>query len=155
MDKNTALITNDAVVLGILFVILALVFYTSGSKKPFWIRFYKIIPSILLCYFIPALLNTFNIVSGEKSGLYTIASRYFLPASLVLLTMGVDIPSLRKLGGKSIIMFFAGTIGVLLGGPIALSLVGSIYPDSLMYGNEETWRGLSTIAGSWIGGGAN
>ena len=140
MDKKLAFVTNDAVVLGMLLVILALVFYTAGSKRSGWQKFYKIIPSILLCYFIPALLNTFNIVSGESSGLYAIASRYFLPASLVLLTIGVDIPALRKLGGKSIIMFFAGTIGVMLGGPLALFVFGSLYPGALMYGEEETWR---------------
>lgn len=156
MEENqTALITNDAVVLGILLTILALIFYTSSSKSRFWGRFYKVVPTVLLCYFIPALLNTFNVISGEQSGLYTVASRYFLPASLVLLTIGIDMASLRKLGGKATIVFFAGTLGVMLGGPLALFLVGSAFPEILMYGDEEVWRGLSTIAGSWIGGGAN
>ncbi|HWV73026.1 MAG TPA: DUF819 family protein [Pseudosphingobacterium sp.] len=152
---NNPIITNDAVVFGILMTILALVFYTSGLKSGFWNRFYKIIPSVLLCYFVPALLNTFNLISGEKSSLYSIISRYLLPASLVLLTIGIDIKGLRKLGGKSIVMFFAGTFGVMLGGPIALIIAGSIFPDILHFGKEETWRGLATIAGSWIGGGAN
>jgi len=152
---NNPIITNDAVVFGILMTILALVFYTSGLKSGFWNRFYKIIPSVLLCYFIPALLNTFNLISGEKSSLYNMASRYLLPASLVLLTIGIDIKGLRRLGGKAVIMFFAGTLGVMLGGPIAFIIVGSIFPDILHFGNEETWRGLATIAGSWIGGGAN
>ena len=154
MDKN-ALITNDAVVLGILFVILALVFYTSGSKKSFWNKFYKVIPSILLCYFIPSLLNTLNIISGDESGLYKIASRYFLPAILVLLTLGINIPALRRLGPKAIAMFFAGTVGVIIGGPIALSVIGSINADALVSGSEPTWPGFATIAGSWIGGSAN
>ncbi|WP_207493969.1 DUF819 domain-containing protein [Aridibaculum aurantiacum] len=154
-DKQTAFITNDAVVTGILLGILALVFYTASSKKNGWVKFYKIVPSILLCYFIPALLNTFNIINGEKSALYTIASRYFLPASLVLLTLGIDIPALRRLGGKSTIMFFAGTIGVMVGGPLALFIVGSINESVLLYKDEEAWKGLATIAGSWIGGGAN
>jgi len=154
-ETSTALITNDAVVLGILMAILAFIFYTAGSKSKFWNKFYSIIPTILLCYFIPALFNTFGIISGETSGLYTVASRYFLPASLVLLTMSVDIPSLKKLGNKSIIMFFAGTLGVMLGGPVILAIVGTVSPDTLMFGDEEVWRGLSTIAGSWIGGGAN
>jgi uncharacterized membrane protein len=152
---NNPIITNDAVVFGILMTILALVFYTSGLKSGFWNRFYKIIPSVLLCYFVPALLNTFNLISGEKSSLYNMASRYLLPASLVLLTIGIDIKGLRRLGGKAVIMFFAGTLGVMLGGPIAFIIVGSIFPDILHFGNEETWRGLATIAGSWIGGGAN
>ena len=156
MEENqTAYITNDAVVLGILLAILALIFLTAGSKNSFWVKFYKVVPTVLLCYFIPALLNTFGVVSGEQSALYTVASRYFLPASLILLTVGIDMGSLRKLGGKAIIMFFAGTVGVMLGGPLALFLVGSAFPDMLLFGNEEVWRGLATISGSWIGGGAN
>jgi uncharacterized membrane protein len=154
-DKTDPLITNDAVVLGILFLILGVVFLTTSSKKPFWTKFYRIIPSLLLCYFIPALFNTFGVISGETSGLYTIASRYFLPASLILLTLGIDIPALRRLGGKATIMFFAGTLGVMIGGPLVLFLVGSASPDVIMAGDEELWRGLATISGSWIGGGAN
>lgn len=154
-DKQAPFITNDAVVLGILFAVLAFVFITNTSKRMFWIRFYKVVPSVLLCYFVPALLNTFNIISGEKSQLYPVASRYFLPASLILLTLSVDIPALKKLGPKSLIMFFAASIGVMIGGPLAVFIAGSVAPSVLMQNNEEVWRGLSTIAGSWIGGGAN
>ncbi len=150
-----ALITHDAIVLGLYFIILGFVFYTSGIGHGFWQKFYRVIPSLLLCYFIPALLNTAGIISGEESSLYMVSSRYFLPAALVLLTIGVDFKALRRLGGYSIIMFSAGTVGVLIGGPLMLLLFGSISPGLLTEGNEELWRGLSTIAGSWIGGGAN
>jgi uncharacterized membrane protein len=92
------------VVLGILMTILGLIFITSSSEKPFK-KFYGIVPSVLLCYFIPALFNTFNIISGESSSLYTIASRYLLPASLVLLTLSINFAALKKLGSKAIIMF--------------------------------------------------
>jgi uncharacterized membrane protein len=154
-EKQTPLITNDAVVLGILFLVLAFVFITNTSKRSGWVKFYKVVPSVLLCYFIPALLNTFNVISGEQSQLYPVASRYFLPASLILLTLSVDIPALKKLGPKALIMFFAASIGVMIGGPVALMIAGSISPGLLVQNNEEVWRGLSTIAGSWIGGGAN
>lgn len=149
------LITNDAVVFGLLMTILALVFYTSKLQTPFWKRFYSVIPTVLLCYFIPALFNTFNLISGENSALYGVVSRYLLPASLVLFTIGIDVKGLKRLGSKAVIMFFAGTLGVMLGGPFAFALIGAIFPDILHFGDEETWRGLATIAGSWIGGGAN
>lgn len=155
MNESKALITNDAVVLGILMLILAFVFYTSSKKTGFWAKFYSIIPSVFLCYLLPAVLNTFNIIRGDESGLYTITSRYLLPACLVLFTIGIDIPGLRKLGRKSIIMFLAGTFGIMVGGPLALLIVGAAFPDILTFGGEESWRGFSTIAGSWIGGGAN
>lgn len=154
-QSTSPLITNDAVVFGLLMTVLALVFYTSKLQAPFWKRFYSIIPTVLLCYFVPALFNTFNLISGEKSALYSVASRYLLPASLVLFTIGIDIKGLKRLGSKAVIMFFAGTLGVMLGGPLAFMVVGFIFPDILHFGEEETWRGLATIAGSWIGGGAN
>ena len=46
--EHTPLITNDAVVLGILMVILAFVFRTSHSDNPRWKKFYGIVPSLLL-----------------------------------------------------------------------------------------------------------
>ena len=72
---NDPFITNDAVVLGLLIGVLAFVFITSESKHPFWKKFYKYIPTLLLCYFIPSLFNSFGIISGEESNLYFVASR--------------------------------------------------------------------------------
>ncbi len=156
MQENAALVTNDAVVFGILMTILALIFATAASKSRFWTRFYGVIPSILLCYFIPALLNSFGLISGESSNLYFVASRFLLPASLVLLTLSIDFKGILKLGPKALIMFLAGTLGIILGGPLALFVISAVYPEILGgVGPDEVWRGLSTIAGSWIGGGAN
>ncbi len=156
MEVENPLISNDAVVFGILMSILALVFATSGSKKIFWVKFYRVVPSILLCYFIPAVLNSVGIISGEVSGLYKVASRYLLPASLVLLTLSIDFKGILKLGPKALIMFLAGSIGIILGGPLALLTVSTFHPAILNgVGPDEIWRGLATIAGSWIGGGAN
>ena len=150
------LFENDAVVLGILMGVLSFVFITSNSRHPFWKRFYKYFPALLLCYFIPSILNSCGIISGERSNLYFVASRYLLPASLVLLTISVDLPAIRRLGPKALIMFLTGTIGVIIGGPIAILLISVISPDLMGFqGPEAVWRGFSTVAGSWIGGGAN
>lgn len=148
--------TNDAIVLGILLVILAAIFITSSSDKPSWQKFYTFVPSLLLCYFIPSILNSAGLISGEESNLYFVASRYLLPASLVLLTLSIDFKGIIGLGPKAIIMFLAGTVGIVIGGPVALLLFSYLAPDVVAgAGPEEIWRGLSTVAGSWIGGGAN
>ncbi|MEX0719891.1 MAG: DUF819 family protein [Balneolaceae bacterium] len=151
-----ALITNDAIVFGLLMAILALIFITSHSKHPGWQKFYKFVPSLLLCYFIPSLLTTFGVVSEEESNLYFVASRYLLPASLILLTLSIDLKGIINLGPKAIIMFLAATFGIMFGGPLAILLLGSINPEMVGgTGPDAVWRGLSTVAGSWIGGGAN
>lgn len=148
--------TNDAIVFGILMSILGLVFITSTSKKPLWVKFYKYVPALLLCYFIPSIFNSLGIISGNSSNLYFVASRYLLPTSLALLTISIDLKEIRKLGSKALILFFTGTLGIIIGGPIAILIVLSINP-ALIAGSDidSVWRGLSTVAGSWIGGGAN
>ena len=149
-------ITNDAVIFGILLAILAIIFHTSSSKNEKLVKFYKFVPALLLCYFVPGIVNSIGIISVEDSNLYYVASRYLLPTSLVLFTIGVDFRSILKLGPKAITMTLTGTFGVILGGPVAILIVSIIAPDIIVSsGPEATWRGLSTIAGSWIGGGAN
>ncbi|HEY1025475.1 MAG TPA: DUF819 family protein [Sphingobacteriaceae bacterium] len=151
-----AFITNDAVVLGLLMMILALVFATSASKHPFFGKFYNVVPPILLCYFLPGVLNSAGVISGSTSSLYTIASRYLLPASLVLFTVSLDLKEIWKLRHKAGLMFITGSVGVLLGGPLAVGIVSVFAPEVVGgTGPDAVWRGLSTIAGSWIGGGAN
>ncbi len=197
------LITNDAVVLGILILILALIF-TLDKKFP---SIFKIVPALLMCYFLPALLNwPLNIVAphwyepglfdallskgievtgglealkgmsyGEiqalidraglplsdfsafegHSRLYFMASRYLLPASLVLLCLSIDLKAVMNLGPKALIMFFTATLGIVIGGPVALLIATIYFPGTFNVGADELWRGLATVAGSWIGGGAN
>ncbi len=154
--EKTPLFTNDAVVLGILFIILATVFQTSSSDRPFWKKFYTYVPSVLLCYFIPGLLNSFGVISGSDTNLYFVSSRYLLPASLILFTLGIDLQAIAQLGRKAVIMFFAGTVGIILGGPLAILIVSVFSPETVGgVGPDAVWRGMTTIAGSWIGGGAN
>tara|TARA_B110000977_G_C11057949_1_gene484826 strand:- start:959 stop:2206 length:1248 start_codon:yes stop_codon:yes gene_type:complete len=154
--EHSPLITNDASVLGILVIILAFIFYTSSSQNPFWKKFYTYIPALLLCYFLPSILNSLGIISGEESGLYFMASRYLLPASLVLLTLSIDIKGIVALGPKAIIMFLAGTFGIVIGGPLTILFLSYVAPELVGgVGPDAVWRGLATIAGSWIGGGAN
>ncbi|MBN8552798.1 MAG: DUF819 family protein [Caulobacterales bacterium] len=153
--ETTALITNDAVVIGMLAVILGAVFWASSLENKAVKRFFAIIPALLLCYFLPSLLTTFGIVDPEQSRLYFVASRYLLPAALVLLTLSADLPAIFKLGPKALIMFATGTIGVMIGGPVAILLTSIIAPDLLGSGPEAIWRGMATVAGSWTGGSAN
>ena len=161
--------TNDAIIFGILMLSLGFVFYTESLKTGFWPKFYKIVPGLFMAYFIPALFTTFGVISpswksidttGEvvtnSSQLYYVASRFLLPAALVLMTLSIDLKAIFNLGSKALIMFFTGTIGVIIGGPIAILLISIFSPETVGGSDfDAVWRGLSTLAGSWIGGGAN
>jgi len=156
MIKEIPLITNDAVVLGILMSILGLVFWSSQSGLTFFKKLYSVIPPILLCYFLPGILNSAGIISGTSSGLYAMASRYLLPASLVLFTLSLDLSEIWKLRKKAGLMFITASFSIIIGGPLAVLIVSLFAPEIVAgEGADAVWRGLSTVAGTWIGGGAN
>ena len=152
-----SLITNDAIAFGLLMITLAGIFATANSTHPFWKKFYTFVPSLLLCYFIPSIYSTLGWIDPSSSQLYYVASRYLLPASLVLLTLSIDLKAVLSLGWKAIAMFLTGTLGIVIGGPLAMLVIGTIDPSILEASSpdNEIWRGLATVAGSWIGGGAN
>ena len=167
--EKVILFTDDAIVFGLLMLSLGFVFYTESLTNGFWQKFYKIVPGLFMAYLIPAILTTAGVISPEwttinssgetishSSKLYFVASRYLLPAALVLMTLSIDLKAVFGLGWKALAMFFTGTIGIIIGGPIAILLISVISPETIGgAGPDAVWRGLSTLAGSWIGGGAN
>ena len=156
MQDSPFLIQNDAVALGLLMVTLAVIFYTSSLTHSFWKKFYTFFQSLLLCYFVPALYQwPLGWIDGQNSPLYGVARDFLLPASLVLLCLSIDIKGILSLGPKALIMFLAATAGVILGGPIALITVKTFFPSLAVSAGPDLWKGMSTIAGSWIGGSAN
>ena len=146
------LLTNDAVVLGLLAATLGAVFWTASRTGGGWARFYAIVPAILLCYLVPAVYNTIGLIDGAASGLYPMARDFLLPSALVLFCVAMDIRGIGRLGPKALVMFLVGTAGVMLGAVVAWIAMSWLYPPAVA---GETWRGMTTVAGSWIGGGAN
>ncbi|MFD1769020.1 DUF819 family protein [Sphingobacterium suaedae] len=152
----TPLITDQAGVFGLLMVVLGIVFYTSSLKNKILQRFYAVIPPLLLCYFIPGLLNSFHVIDGANSPLTGIGSRYFLPACLILFTLNLDLREMWNLRKRAGLMFLTGTVGIVIGGPLAVWITALIAPDVVGgTGPDAVWRGLGSLAGSWIGGSAN
>ncbi|SKB63334.1 Uncharacterized membrane protein [Parapedobacter luteus] len=154
---NNAIFEQDAVVLAFLLIILAAVLYTANSPLPFFRKFYQVVPPILLCYFLPGILNTAGVISGDNSAVYTVASQFLLPASLILLIMGVDLKEIWKLRKKAGLMFIAAALGIVIGGPLAVIIGKALLPGVIVGGEGEdaSWRGLGTVAASWTGGSAN
>jgi uncharacterized membrane protein len=148
--------TDDPIVFGILAIVLGLIFFTSHKQTPFWKKFYIAVPALLLCYLIPAILVALGLISKDYSSLYTMAKNYLLPAALILMTIGIDFKAIINLGPKALIMFFTATIGIVVGGPLAIWIYTFIDPSVVGgTGDAATWKGFATLAGSWIGGGAN
>lgn len=54
---------SDTIVFGILAIILALIFYTNSLNSKGWKKFYMFVPALLLCYLVPAILDSLGLIS--------------------------------------------------------------------------------------------
>ncbi len=147
--NSSALIEDPMVVtaflLGILGVLFSLSAHETGRK------IFKYIPFLVFAYFVPTLFSNTGVIPIESPA-YGFIKGWFLPASLLLLTLSVDIPAVLRLGRNALALFATATVTIVIGGPLAYLLLHSFVPDSL---GEEAWKGLAALSGSWIGGTAN
>lgn len=110
-------------------------------------RFFAVIPSIVFVYYIPTLASTLGVIPTD-SAVYDWMRDYLLPFSLFILMLTTDVPSVMKVGPKAVAMMLFGTLGVVVGGPVAYLLFSAWLPP-------DAWKGLAALSGSWIGGGGN
>ena len=139
------MITETNQLFALLASVLALVFYLSTLD--YLKGFFKFLPPVIWAYFLPMLLTAGG-VTPLKSEVYDWMGSFLLPFSLFLLMLTVDLPAILKLGRKAITMMLAGTLGIVIGGPIAFLVFKSFLPP-------DAWKGFATLSGSWIGGTAN
>lgn len=139
------LITEPTAIFGYLAGVLAVVFWLS--TLPALKKFFDITPPVIYAYFVPTLSTTFGVIPAASPA-YAWMTRYLLPLALLLLMVTIDLRAVTRLGKMALTMMLAGTVGVVIGGPIALFVFQSWLP-------EEAWKGFAALSGSWIGGTAN
>jgi uncharacterized membrane protein len=139
------MISEPTAVFVYLAALLGAIFWLSGLPK--LQPLFRITPAVIYAYFLPALSTSLGIIPGSSPA-YDWMVRYLLPVSLLLLMVTVDVRAVMRLGGKALIMMLAGSLGIIVGGPIALALLGAFLP-------ADTWMGMAALAGSWIGGAPN
>jgi len=140
-----AMLQDPTAVFAYLAAVVAGIFWLS--ELPRFKKFFAITPPVIYAYFIPTISTTIGI-TPPASAAYDWTTRYLLPTALFLLMISVDLKSLARLGGMALFMLVAGTLGIVVGAPVALLLFGGFLPD-------EAWKGFAALSGSWIGGTAN
>jgi uncharacterized membrane protein len=108
---------------------------------------FRYLPPVIWAYFVPMIATTLGVLPASSPA-YDWIRRYLLPLSLLLLTVSVDLKSVLRLGPVALFMMAAGTLGIVIGGPVAYLVFGSLLP-------ADAWTGFAALSGSWIGGTAN
>ncbi len=140
-----SLIQDPMSVVAFLAFIVGAVFWLS-RQEPLE-KLFEYVPPVIFCYFVPMMATTAGITPAA-SPVYGWLTRYLLPFALFLLMISVDLRSVAKLGKVALVMVLAGTLGIVIGGPISYLVFGNFLP-------EDAWTGLAALSGSWIGGTAN
>ncbi len=143
---SAALVTEPTQVAALLAAVLAAVFALSRVRA--FAKLFEIIPPVLWAYFVPMLLTTFGVTPAENAA-YGWFGYVLLPMALFLLMLTIDLKAIARLGKLALVMMLVGTVGIVLGGPIAYLAVGQFI------GDPEAWKGMAALSGSWIGGTAN
>jgi len=139
------LIQQPFVLVVILLSIECLVLWLA--EHPRYKKWFKFLPSLFWIYFLPMLFSTFGIID-PKSPIYSKIINSLLPASLFLLLITVDIKSILRLGRPALIMFFAGSVGVMFGTALVFFIMKG-------WIGREFWAGFGALSASWTGGSAN
>lgn len=143
--EQTALLTDPMAIFAYMAAVLGILFWLSGLPR--FQKLFELTPPVIYAYFIPTLSTTVGITPAASPA-YDWMIRYLLPVALVLLMITIDLKSVAKLGGMALIMVVTGTVGIVIGAPVALAVFGSFLP-------HDAWMGLAALSGSWIGGTAN
>ena len=143
------MISDPIPLLAVLLAILAGLFACQRTR--FGDRLFRVIPLLVFAYFLPTALSNAGLIPLE-SPLYDFIKAWLLPASLILLTLAIDLPAIVHLGKPALILFLTATATIVIGGPLALLLFGWLAPAEM---GDQLWKGLAALSGSWIGGGAN
>ena len=144
-QETTALINDPMGVFAFLAGLVALVFWVS--ELPRCRKLFEVVPPVIYVYFLPMLATTAGITPAA-SPLYEWTVPYLLLFALLMLMVSVDLRSVLRLGPVALFMVAAGTVGIVVGGPISLMLFGGMLP-------ADAWTGFAALSGSWIGGTAN
>jgi uncharacterized membrane protein len=146
MDAQPAsLLTDPMAVFAYLAMVVAAIFWVSGLER--FRKLFEVIPPVIYVYFLPMFSTTAGI-TPSSSPLYGWMTTYLLLFALLLLMISIDLRGVVRLGPVALFMVVAGTVGVVIGGPISLLLFQAWLP-------ADAWMGFAALSGSWIGGTAN
>ena len=140
-----SLLNDPMAVFAFLAMIVALIFWISGLPR--FEKAFEVVPPVIYIYFVPMLATTAGITPAS-SPTYDWMTRYLLLFALLLLMISIDLKSVTRLGPVALVMVVAGTVGIVIGGPISLLLFKDFLPP-------DAWTGFAALSGSWIGGTAN
>ena len=141
------MITQGFSYLAVLFAICGGLAVLESREK---YRIFKIIPGIVILYFVVMLLSTFELWTKTDSinATYKTVKGNLLPSMIFLLLLKGDIRQIAALGPKMILAFITASVSISIGFVITFLILKSWLPST-------AWMTFAALSGSWMGGTGN
>lgn len=124
------------------------------AKAPGLQKLFNYLPTPLWCYFLPTLLSTSGVIP-QDAPLYGLMGRHLLPACLMLLLVGTDVPALFRLSRQALLAMIVGSAGIFVGALLTFVLIFKWRGPSDPLIASSLWSGWGCLSASWTGGSAN
>lgn len=143
------MITNGFTYVAVLVFMAAVLVTLEKNATGFWAKFFNYVPAVVLCYLVAMLLCTAGVWDIPSTyPVYDSLKNYFTYTMIFTMLLRCDIRKILRLGPKMLFGFFSASVTIVIGFVAAFSLMKNIIgPDS--------YRALSALCGSWIGGSGN
>lgn len=142
------LIAIVIVLISVLFIILI-----RNIENLFLKRVFNWFPPILFAYLIPALITNFLNLDLSNVFIHNFSKGFIIPIAIICVMSAMSLSQLKIVGFKPLVLFLSGSLIIALLPPLLVFITKFIdidfYTQIL---DEEIWKGLVTIVGSWIGG---
>ncbi|PHR90854.1 MAG: hypothetical protein COA69_14155 [Robiginitomaculum sp.] len=113
-------------------------------------RIFKIIPGIVILYFVVMLLSTFGMWTKTDSvnTAYSTLKNNLLPSMIFLLLLKGDVRKIVALGPKMLLAFITASLSISFGFIVTFLVLKTWLP-------EGSWMTFAALSGSWMGGTGN
>jgi uncharacterized membrane protein len=134
-----------------LFTVIA-VYYLDRWENKHIKSLFDWVPAILLAYVIPALISYLMQVDYSQADIHNFSKDYFIPLAIIAVMSSLSLDQLKAIGIKPILVFVAGSLFIAVF-PVLLgfSLLETELVSEMLI-EQDYWKGIPPIVGSWIGG---
>lgn len=138
----------------IIIIITASAIGWLNNQKIRWIQqLLNWFPAILFAYVIPALITQVGGLDLSSVYLHSLSRNWIIPFAIMMVMSALSFPQLKKVGIRPIMLFVSGSLAIAVLPTILVWLSKFISPDTYsLFIDQQYWRGLVPITGSWIGG---
>jgi uncharacterized membrane protein len=153
VNPKNELMANAGIATIIIIITVSAIGWLNNQKTRWIQQLLNWFPAILFAYVIPALITQTSGLDLSSVYLHLLSRNWIIPFAIMMVMSALSFPQLKKVGLRPIMLFVSGSFAIAVLPAILVWLAKFISADTYsLFIDQQYWRGLVPITGSWIGG---